>query len=118
MPNKVALRRTDTNELLGLMVCIADGKSLAVEIVYVESVDHSSTDLLRAEGKPKKYIGIANAFFAYAVAVSIENGYDGVWVFKVKISELVAYYIREFGASHAGSYDPFRLVIWEDAASC
>ena len=83
MPNKVALRRTDTNELLGLMVCIADGKSLAMEIVYVESVDHSSTDLLRAGGKPKKYIGIANAFFAYAVAVSIENGYDGVWVFKV-----------------------------------
>lgn len=37
-------------------------------------------------------------------------------VFKAKTSELVVYYIREFGASHADSYDPFRLVIWEDAA--
>ncbi len=37
--------------------------------------------------------------------------YDGVLVFKAKTSELVAYYICEFGASHAGSYDPFRLVI-------
>ena len=29
---------------------------------------------------------------------------------------LVDYYIHEFGACHAGSYDPFRLIIWEDAA--
>ena len=40
MPNKVALRRTDTDELLGLMAYIVDGRSLAVEIVYVESADH------------------------------------------------------------------------------
>ena len=52
----------------------------------------------------------------YAVSISMENGYDGVLVFKAKTSELVEYYIREFGASHVGSYDPFRLVIWEDAA--
>ncbi len=37
-------------------------------------------------------------------------------VFKAKTTELVDYYIREFGACHAGSYDPFRLIIWEDAA--
>lgn len=61
MPNKVALRRTGTNELLGLMAYIVDGRSLAVEIVYVESVDHSNTNLLRVEGRPKKYIGIAKA---------------------------------------------------------
>lgn len=30
--------------------------------------------------------------------------------------ERVKYYIREFGASHVGSYDPFRLVFWEDTA--
>lgn len=73
-------------------------------------------NLLHTEGRAKKYIGIAKALFAYAVSVSIENGYDGVLVFKAKTSELVEYYIREFGASRAGSYDPFRLVIWEDAA--
>ena len=116
MPNKVALRRTDSNELLGLMAYVLDGKSLAVEIVYVESADHSNANLLHAEGKKKKYIGIAKALFAYAVSISLENGYDGVLVFKAKTSELVKYYIREFGASRAGSYDPFRLVIWEDAA--
>ena len=98
------------------MAYVVDGKSLTVEIVYVESADHSNANLLHAERRTKKYIGIAKALFAYAVSISIENGYDGVLVFKAKTSELVEYYIREFGASRAGSYDPFRLVIWEDAA--
>ena len=116
MPNKVALRRTDTNELLGLMAYTVDDAILAVEIIYVESADHSNANLLHEIDGEKKYIGIAKALFAYAVSISMENGYDGVLVFKVKTSELVEYYIREFGASHVGSYDPFRLVIWEDAA--
>lgn len=98
------------------MAYIVDGRSLAVEIIYVESADHSNANLLHAEERTKKYIGIAKALFAYAVSISTENGYDGVLVFKAKTSELVGYYIREFGASCAGSYDPFRLVIWEDAA--
>ena len=116
MPNKVALRRTDTNELLGLMAYTVDDAILAVEIIYVESANHSNANLLHEIDGEKKYIGIARALFAYAVSISMENGYDGVLVFKAKTSELVEYYIREFGASHVGSYDPFRLVIWEDAA--
>ena len=116
MPNKVALRRTDTNELLGLMAYAVDDAILAVEIIYVESADHSNANLLHEIGGEKKYIGIPRALFAYAVSLSMENGYDGVLVFKAKTSELVEYYIREFGASPVGSYDPFRLVIWEDAA--
>lgn len=116
MPNKVALRRTDTDELLGLMAYAVDDTILAVEIIYVESADHSNANILHEFGGEKKYIGIAKALFAYAVSISMENGYDGVLVFKAKTSELVEYYIREFGASHVGSYDPFRLVIWEDAA--
>ena len=116
MPNKVALRRTDTNELLGLMAYAVDDAILAVEIIYVESADHSNANLLHEIDGEKKYIGIAKALFAYAVSISMESGYDGVLVFKAKTSELVEYYIREFGASHVGSYDPFRLVIWEDAA--
>lgn len=36
--------------------------------------------------------------------------------FQDKNDRLVDYYIHEFGACHAGSYDPFRLIIWEDAA--
>ena len=116
MPNKVALRRTDTNELLALMAYAVDDAILAVEIIYVESADHSNANLLHEIGGEKKYIGIARALFAYAVSISMENGYDGVLVFKAKTSELVEYYIREFGASRVGSYDPFRLVIWEDAA--
>ena len=116
MPNKVALRRTDTNELLGLMAYNVNDAILAVEIIYVESADHSNANLLHEIDGEKKYIGIAKALFAYAVSISMESGYDGVLVFKAKTSELVEYYIREFGASHVGSYDPFRLVIWEDAA--
>lgn len=116
MPNKVALRRTDTNELLGLMAYTVDDAILAVEIIYVESADHSNANLLHEIDGEKKYIGIAKALFAYAVSISMESGYDDVLVFKAKTSELVECYIREFGASHVGSYDPFRLVIWEDAA--
>lgn len=116
MPNKVALRRTDTNELLGLMAYTVNDAILAVEIIYVESADHSNANLLHEIDGEKKYIGIAKALFAYAVSISMESGYDGVLVFKAKTSELVEYYIREFGASHVGSYDPFRLVIWEGAA--
>jgi hypothetical protein len=46
----------------------------------------------------------------------MEAGFDGVLYFKAKTDELREYYIREFGASPVGRYDPYRLVIWEDAA--
>ena len=116
MPNKVALRRTDDNELLGLMSYSIDSRMLAVEIIYVESAGHSNANLLRQDGLQKKYNGIAKALFAHAVDISVLEGFNGVLVFKAKTSELVDYYINAFGASHVGSYDPFRLVIWEDAA--
>ena len=116
MPNKVALRRTDTNELLGLMAYAVDDAILAVEIIYVESADHSNANLLHATGEAKRYIGIAKAMFAYAVQISKEAGFDGVLIFKAKTSELLEYYMREFGARQVGIYDPFRLVLWEDAA--
>ena len=116
LPNIVALHRTDNDELLGLMSYISDGRMLAVEIIYLENAAHSNANLLHEAGRQKKYDGIAKALFAYAASISIEDGYGGVLVFKAKTSELVEYYIREFGACHAGSYDPFRLVIWEDAA--
>ena len=54
--------------------------------------------------------------FAYAVQISLEAGFDGVLVFKAKTSELLDYYMQEFGARQVATYDPFRLVIWEDAA--
>lgn len=117
MPNKVALHRKDNHELLGLMSYIVDDRSLAVEIIYIESARHSNANLLRSGDNPKKYIGIAKALFAYAVDISIAAGFDGIVVFKAKTSELVKYYIKEFGAKHAGSYDPFRLILWEDAAA-
>ena len=94
----------------------ADGDLLAVEIIYIESAAHSNANLLRTSAGQKKYVGIAKALFAYAIIISKEAGFDGVLVFKAKTTELVDYYIHEFGACHAGSYDPFRLIIWEDAA--
>lgn len=54
--------------------------------------------------------------FAYAIQVSLDAGFDGVLVFRAKTSDLLNYYQREFGARQVGVYDPFRLVIWEDAA--
>lgn len=116
MPNKVALHRTDNGELLGLMSYDADYKSLAVEIIYIESAKHSNANMLRQVGKQKKYVGVAKALFAYAVEVSIQAGFEGVVFFKAKTTELLEYYMKEFEAKQIGSYDPFRLVLWEDAA--
>jgi len=105
------LRYVDNDELLGLMSYELNQGSLAVEIIYIESAQHSNANLLHAEGGYKRYIGIAKALFAYAAQVSIEAGFDGVLVFRVKTSELLDYYQREFGARQVGPYDPFRLVI-------
>ena len=116
LPNKVALHRADDGELLGLMSYALDEKGLAVEIIYMESARHSNANLLHAEGGHKRYYGIAKALFAYAVQVSLDAGFDGVLVFKAKTSELLDYYVWEFGARRATVYDPFRMIIWEDAA--
>ena len=116
MPNKVALRRADNGELLGLMSYELDQGALAVEIIYIESAAHSNTNLLSASGQKKKYIGIARALIAYAAKVSVDAGFDGVLFFKAKTDELREHYMREFGAMPVGRYDPYRLVIWEDAA--
>lgn len=117
MPNKVALRRTDNGELLGLMSYEINEKGLAVEVIYVESAGHSNANLLKQTNTPKKYNGIAKALFAYAVMMSIDAGFGGVLFFRAKTSELRAYYMKEFGALPLGQYDPFRLIIWEDAAA-
>ncbi len=116
LPNKVALRRSDNGELLGLMSYELDERGLAVEILYMESARHSNANLLHAIGKQKRYYGIAKALFAYAVQISMDAGFDGVLVFRAKTSELLEYYAREFGARQVAAYDPFRMVIWEDAA--
>ena len=117
MPNKVALRRSDGNELLGLMSYEIDRGALAVEIIYLESAAHSNANLLSITGQGKKYIGIAKALIAYAAKVSVDSGFDGVLFFKAKTDELRKYYMREFGAMPVSRYDPYRLVIWEDAAA-
>ena len=116
LPNKVALRRTDDGELLGLMSYELDEKGLAGEILYVESARHSNINLLRAEGGRKRYVGIARALFAYAAQVSFDRGFDGLLYFRAKTSELVEYYSKEFGAIAPMRYDPFRMLILEEAA--
>ena len=115
-PNKVALKRADDGELLGLMSYRKEASVLAVEILYVENAAHSNANLLHAKGEQKKYIGIAKALTAYAISVSLEAGYGGVVVFKAKTDRLLEYYIKEFGAVQVARYDPYRLVIWEDEA--
>ena len=117
MPNKVALHRADDGELLGLMSYEMDHGALAVEIIYIENAAHSNANLLHVTGQSKKYIGIARALIAYAAKASVDAGFDGVLFFKAKTDELRKYYMQEFGAMPVGRYDPYRLVIWEDAAA-
>lgn len=87
-----------------------------MEIIYVESAGHSNANRTAQMGRKKRYIGIAKALFSYAVQVSLEAGFGGVLFFRAKTSELREYYKREFGAVQLGQYDPFRMIIWEDAA--
>ena len=101
---------------MGLMSYALDDKGLAVEIIYIESAEHSNANLLKEQSRKKKYIGIARALFAYAISVSKNAGYDGVLYFKAKTDELRKYYINEFGAIPVGHYAPYRLAIWEDEA--
>lgn len=54
--------------------------------------------------------------FAYAIGVSVDAGFGGVLFFRAKTTELRSYYMKEFGAVPLGQYDPFRMIIWEDAA--
>ena len=116
LPNKVALRRADNGELLGLMSYEVDEAGLAVEILYVENARHSNANLLHAAGGHKRYVGIARALFAYAAQVSFDHGFDGVLYFKAKTTELVEYYAKEFGAIAPMRYDPFRMLLLEEAA--
>ena len=98
------------------MSYFCDDRFLAVELVYLESQPESNANLLHQNGQEKKYQGIAKALFAYAVQESINHGYDGVVLLKAKTDTLLEYYLHEFGARPVGRYDPFRLVLWEDAA--
>lgn len=115
-PNKATLKTVDTQELLGLMSYTCSDHMLAVELVYLESQPQSNGNLLHISGQQKAYYGIARALFAYAVQISMEHGYDGVVFFKAKTDTLLSYYLHEFGARPVSRYDPFRLVLWEDAA--
>lgn len=117
LPNKVALRRADDRELLGLMSYEMDAAGLAVEVIYMESARHSNANLLHAEGRRKRYVGIAKALFAYAIQVSFDHGFDGVLYFRAKTTELAEYYAQEFGAIAPMRYDPFRMIILEEAAA-
>ena len=117
LPNKVALRRTDDGELLGLMSSELDEKGLAVEIIYIENARHSNANLRHTEGGRKRYVGIARALFAYAIQVLFDHGFDCVLYFRAKTSGLVEYYQKEFGAIAPARYDPFRMIILEEAAA-
>ncbi len=79
-------------------------------------VSSAVPDDLAQTGEKKRYHGIARALFVYAAAVSQEAGFGGVVFFKAKTTRLREYYIQQFGAMPLGHYDPFRLIIWEDAA--
>lgn len=116
MPNKVALCRADDGALLGLMSYEIDRGALAVEVIYLESARHSNANLLHETGESRKYFGVARALFAYAIQISMDSGFDGVLIFKAKTSELLKYYVETLGARQVAAYDPFRLVLWEDAA--
>lgn len=117
LPNKVALHRADDGELLGLMSYELDEAGLAVEVIYMESAHHSNANLLHAEGRRKLYVGIAKALFAHAIQVSFDHGFDGVLYFRAKTTELAEYYAQEFGAIAPMRYDPFRMIILEEAAA-
>lgn len=117
LPNKVALKRIDTGELLALMSYSLVHDALAVEIVYIENAGHSNANYVGEKGQHKKYLDVARPLFAYAAKISFDAGFDGVIFLRAKTDKHIEYYCREFGAQMTMPHvDKYKLVIWEDAA--
>ena len=46
----------------------------------------------------------------------MDAGIGSIFYFRAKPSRLRNHYIKKFGAVPLGQYDPFRWILWEDAA--
>ena len=87
--------------------------TIATRIFSIQRADRKSTSGLQRHCLLTPY---RFRWMQDLTQISLDAGFDGVLIFKAKTSELLSYYMEKFGARQVASYDPYRLVIWEDAA--
>ena len=109
---KYAMETTETHELLGLCAFHDMPESVLLFVTYMESEPGSNPNMTNC----RAYSGIGAVMLAFAIQLSIDNGYGGAIALKAKTSELREHYIQCYGAIPFSHYDPFLLLIDGEAA--
>lgn len=109
---KYAMETTETHELLGLCAFHDMPESVLLFVTYMESEPGSNPNITNH----RAYSGIGAVMLAFAIQLSIDNGYGGTIALKAKTSELREHYIQCYGAIPFSHYDPFLLLIDGEAA--
>lgn len=87
--------------------------SQGVYMSFASTAPHNNKDLT---GGTQKYIGVGGHLFAAAIEESVKAGTGGcVYGFAVN-KEVLAHYIKEFGAVHIPIEHPFQFMIADEAA--
>lgn len=87
--------------------------SQGVYMSFASTAPHNNKDLT---GGTQKYIGVGGHLFAAAIEESVNAGTGGcVYGFAVN-KEVLAHYIKEFGAIHIPIEHPFQFMIADEAA--
>ena len=110
---KYAMETTETHELLGLCAFHdMPGKRVTVR-KHIWRVRRAAIPNITTH---RAYSGVGAVMLAFAIQLSIDNGYGGAIALKAKTSELREHYIQCYGAIPFSHYDPFLLLIDGEAA--
>ena len=91
-----SIKRSDNNELLGLISIIDVPQELRIHINLVESV-------IINQGRKKKIDGIPDCLIGFACKIAFMRGYDGFVSLGPK-TRLKDYYHNKFGFRHMGTH--------------
>lgn len=91
-----SIKRSDNNELLGLISIIDVPQELRIHINLVESI-------IINQGREKEIDGIPGCLIGFACKVAFMRGYDG-FVSLVPKTRLEDYYHNKFGFRHMGTH--------------
>lgn len=103
----IALSLKDSNEIEGLVAYQVQPENNSVYVALVEAAPHN-------KGINKKYDGVGGHLFSIATKRSIDMGYKGHIYFRAK-TELVDYYIKQFGATIVNSKNSILEISGENA---
>lgn len=103
------------DKLIALAAYEILSNALVVHIAYMEAQPNSNPTL--DHGRPK-YSGIGRMMVAYAIKLSIDNGFAGDVVLEAKTAQLAQHYEQDFGAIKLPTFQASapRYLIADEAA--